>query len=425
MSWQRGLAACAVATIAIAVALGACRRASRQPLPPPQAEPDRFPHPAHAQLACTPCHDQAAAIAGTVRMPGSDDHAACDDLACHGDAFARPPGDLCKVCHTSVDPTGREPSPLRTYPAIDGVRALPSRFSHASHLDDAAIERAVGFHVACADCHEVDRDGRPGPATHGACARCHAAEVGLPDAPAMSGCAACHASATAARVPRQLIVRDLRFDHASHRADARGTAIACATCHQRTRTAESSLDHQAPPIAACVECHDDSSRVPVGKRMRVCETCHTAIALTFGALAPRSHLPATELPVDHTLAFRRDHALDAADASRCARCHTMMSGAAESACDECHTAMRPRDHNVVWREIDHGSEALADRDRCATCHVVDYCSACHRQRPRSHGPLGTFEAADHGDLARQNPTACITCHDLARDCARCHPAGSM
>jgi len=423
MIWQRGLAA--AVTVAIIVALGvvgACRRSSNAPLPPPLAEPDRFPHPAHAQLACTPCHDQAAAVAGSVRVPGADDHAGCDAVACHGAAFAQPPGPLCKVCHTAVDPTGQTPSPLRAYPAVDGVRALPSKFSHANHLDDAAMERAVGFHVACADCHEVDRDGRPGAATHGACARCHAEEVGLPDAPAMGTCAGCHTQTTAARVPRQLIVRDLVFDHAAHRTDARGAAITCATCHTQTRTASSALAHPAPPIAACVECHDDSSRVPGTKRMRICQTCHTEIALTFGRIAPRSHLPATETPANHTLAFRRDHALDAADATRCARCHTMMSGSAESACDECHAVLKPRDHNLVWREIDHGTEAIADRDRCATCHVVDYCSACHRQRPRSHGPMGTFEAADHGDLARMNPAACITCHEISTDCSRagCH-----
>ncbi len=420
MLWQRGIAA---GVLAIVAALAACRRSSPPPLPPPQAEPDRFPHPAHAQLACTPCHDQAAIVAGSVRPPGADDHAACDNAACHGTAFAQPPSALCKVCHTSVDPTGVTPSPLRIYPAIDGVRALPSRFSHARHLDDAAMERAVGFHIACADCHEVDREGRPGAASHGACARCHAAEVGLPDAPTMAACDACHTAGTAARVPRQLIVRDLTFDHAPHRADARGAAIGCATCHTRSRAAESSLGHTAPPIAACVECHDDSSRVPGTKRMRICETCHTAIALTFGAIAPRSHLPATELPADHTLAFRRDHALDAADATRCSRCHTQMSGSADNACDECHSVLRPRDHNLVWREVDHGTEAIADRDRCAACHVVDYCSACHRQRPRSHGPGRSFGDADHGDLARQNPAACLTCHIVENDCTTCHLGG--
>jgi len=64
------------ALAAVAVAVVACARTAPPPLPPPAAEPDRFPHPAHAQLACTPCHQEAAAVAGVVVMPGADDHAA-------------------------------------------------------------------------------------------------------------------------------------------------------------------------------------------------------------------------------------------------------------------------------------------------------------------------------------------------------------
>ena len=410
----------ALAAIAVASAVLACARTPPAALPPPTAEPDRFPHPAHVQLACTPCHDQAAAVAGAVQVPGSDDHAACDAAACHGPAFMAAPGPLCRVCHVSVEPTGAAPSPLRPYPAVDGLRSLPSRFSHAVHLDNAAIEDAVGFNVACTDCHEVDADGRPATSGHRACARCHADEVGLPEAPTMSRCGDCHTIAVAARTPRRLIVRDVQFDHGQHRADARGAAIACAACHQDSRAADAVGRLPAPPLAACVACHDDPDRVPITKRMRVCETCHASIALTFGALAPRSHLPSTERPIDHTLAFRRDHAAEAADGRRCSACHTQMSGASDGACDECHQVMRPTDHTLVWRELDHGAQAIADRDRCATCHVADACSACHQQRPRSHGPFGTFAGADHGDLARQDPATCVTCHDVATDCLPCH-----
>jgi hypothetical protein len=412
----------ALATVAVATAALACSRAAPAPLPPPTAEPDRFPHPAHAQLACTPCHDSAAALAGVAQMPGQDDHAACDGAGCHQAAFMAPPGALCRVCHAAVDPIGAGASPLRTYPAVDGLRSLPSTFSHAAHLDNATVEAAVGFNVGCTDCHEVDAAGLPATAGHRACVRCHADEVGLTDAPAMSSCAACHRAGVAARTPRRLIVRDVRFDHGVHRADARGAAIACSTCHQDSRAVATDGRLPKPPLAACVACHDDPDRVPLTKRMRVCETCHASISLTFGALAPRSHLPATERPIDHTLAFRKDHGREAADGKRCSRCHTQMSGAAESACDECHQTMRPGDHTLMWRETEHGQEAIADRDRCAACHVADACSACHQQRPRSHGPAMSFAGADHGDVARQNPAACVTCHDVGADCLPCHGA---
>ncbi|MEZ4402295.1 MAG: cytochrome c3 family protein [Kofleriaceae bacterium] len=415
MVWPRALGALAVAALATA-----CRQATPAPLPLPSAGPDRFPHAAHATLTCAPCHDQAAAIAGTVVVPGADDHAACDAAGCHGPAFAAPPGALCRVCHAEVDPTGATPTTLREYPATDGVRAEPSRFSHGIHLDNAAMERAVGFNLACSDCHEVDPAGQPAVAGHRACIRCHADEVALADAPAMTRCAGCHQGGASVRTPRQLIVGDVRFDHGRHRDDARGTPITCAVCHPARGVPVDAAQLPAPALAACVACHDDGARVPVTKRMRVCETCHTSISLTFGALAPRSHLPATERPADHTLAFRRDHAAEAADGRRCSGCHTFMSGTAHDTCDECHQVMKPTDHNLLWRELDHGAIATADRDRCAACHVVDYCTACHQQRPRSHGPLRTFASAEHGDLARQNPAACATCHDVVSDCLPCH-----
>lgn len=414
--------AAALCVLAGLAPLIGCRRATPPPPPPLVAGPDRFPHDAHTAIGCPACHDPVAIQAGVARPPGADDHAPCDQGQCHAEAFAAPPGPLCRVCHAAADPTGARPSPLRAFPADDAVRALPSRFSHAAHLDHDRMERAVGFHVACADCHGGDEAQVPGAAGHGPCARCHADEVELAGAPALSACDGCHVTTTGPRHPRRLITGDLRFDHAVHRTDARGQRVGCEVCHAATSSATTSERHAPPSIAACVVCHDDAARVPVSRRMRICETCHTQKAESFGALAPRSHLPATERPIDHTLAFRRDHGAEAADATRCAGCHTMMSGSPRAACDECHQVMRPDDHTVLFREYDHGAEAVVAAERCATCHVVDYCTACHRRPPRSHAPLGSFGTGDHGDLARQNPRSCLTCHAPATDCvgAGCH-----
>ncbi len=412
------LAALAALAITVAVTSG-CRRAAPPPPPPLVAGPDRFPHGAHTAVGCPTCHDPASVQAGTPRVPGGDDHAPCDD--CHAESFRAAPGPMCRVCHTSVDPTGARPSPLRPFPADDAVRNLPSRFSHAIHLDDERMEGAVGFHVSCSDCHGGADAERPAAADHGACGRCHADEVGLEGVPALSACTLCHQDTAAARHPRKLITGDLRFEHELHRTDARGARIGCETCHDGTAQATGER-HDPPSTATCVACHDDAARVPVAKRMRICETCHTAKAETIGAIAPRSHLPGTERPIDHTLAFRSDHRAEAQDATRCAGCHQMMSGNPRAACDECHQVMRPQDHTVLWREYDHGGDAVVASDRCATCHVVDYCTACHRRPPRSHAPLGSFGTGDHGDLARQNPRSCLTCHEPVTDCvgAGCH-----
>ena len=60
--------------------------------------------------------------------------------------------------------------------------------------------------------------------------------------------------------------------------------------------------------------------------------------------------------------FRRDHGDEVTrDASRCAKCHTAVSGASRDVCDECHRVMRPSDHVVSWREYDHGPDAALFR----------------------------------------------------------------
>jgi hypothetical protein len=283
------------------------------------------------------------------------------------------------------------------------------------------MESRVGFHVQCADCHT--RDGSKVRPDHATCTRCHAAEAAIPDAPRMTDCSGCHRGASRLRTRFRIIHDDLHFDHDRHKNDRKGDAIRCDDCHQQSAQAQSYDDHRPPRIEACVGCHDDQNRTPYQMRMRICQTCHEKRVETLTAIAPRNHLSATERPIDHTLAFRRDHAEAAGrDAARCAGCHTQMSGNARQACDECHQTMLPADHRITWRELDHGPEAAATRDRCARCHVVEFCTACHSQRPRSHGLPDSFNV-EHGRLARINPRPCVTCHQESF-CLTCHTASS-
>ncbi len=400
--------------IAVVAWVAACAppRTAEVPLPP--ADKSRLSHEQHGQLPCSGCHRSDA-------RPGADDHKPCDDGACHRKEFLATPGPFCLVCHTKISPQPLT-APLKPYPIEDAWQAQPSRFSHKRHLDAGLIEARVGFHVACADCHE--RDGKKARPDHDTCSRCHSAEAGLADkAPYMEDCAGCHQPGAHERTRARLIRDDLHFDHARHKSDRKGRAIRCETCHAQTAKAAGYLDHAPPQIASCVSCHDDSERTPNEMRVRACETCHSARTNRVTTLAPRSHLPATERPLDHTLAFRRDHAEVASrDATRCASCHTRMSGNPRQACDECHQTMQPADHRITWRELDHGPEAGADRERCARCHVVEFCSACHAQRPRSHGFAGTF-TDEHGRLARINVRSCTTCHGDPF-CAQCHSASA-
>jgi hypothetical protein len=390
--------------LVIAVVLAACSSQRVAEVPLPDRDPTRLSHEQHAQVGCIECHSQ------TAPRPGSDDHKPCDK--CHAQAFLTAPGELCKVCHSEVTPPrASEPlaAPLKKYPSDDIWQAEPSKFSHRAHLDVKKLEEQVGFHVACADCHV--RDDKLARPDHAICARCHAAEASPKGLVTMTACSACHTATQQLRVRARLIRGDLKFDHTNHRVDRRGEAIKCEQCHAASTQAGDYATHAAPRIESCVGCHDDSDRTPESARMRVCSSCHAGRVQTVATLAPRNHLPATERPLDHTIAFRRDHAEAAErDGGRCATCHTQMSGNARDTCDDCHQTMRPADHRITFRELDHGPEAAADRSRCARCHVVEFCTACHSQRPRSHGFPGTFASSEHAVLARQNVRACLTCH---------------
>jgi hypothetical protein len=394
-----------------------------------ESDKGRFPHQLHNTTRCVECHQLRSVLAGKPAVPGTNDHAPCDREQCHRTDFLGKPGKLCRVCHERVDPMVKGGTTLKAYPPVRGRRALASKFNHAKHLDYGAMERAVGFHVSCRDCHVADSKGKLAPAQHTVCARCHAPEAARPGTPALSKCDACHEPRRKKPTRlRRFITGDLHFRHGNHRIDRAGKLIICTECHSTSAAVETSGNHPRPKTGACVACHDDSKRTPRRNRMRVCETCHATKSRSFSSLAPRSHLPATERPRDHTLAFRRDHGDDArADSARCAKCHTFMSGSNRDSCDQCHQVMRPHSHTVLWREYEHGPAAATRTDNCSTCHTGGFCVSCHRTRPRSHNPRIEFRTG-HGGLAVFNIRSCATCHVIdsstppPRGCigANCH-----
>jgi hypothetical protein len=392
------------------------------------SETGRFPHALHGSVSCVECHPAADVLAGRPARPGADDHAPCDRGGCHQAAFLGRPGPLCRVCHPQADPTAAGKVSLAPYPPATGRRALAAEFSHAGHLDFGEMEARVGFHVTCSDCHQSPGSLQLRAPDHAVCGRCHAPEASVAGAPVMTDCARCHRDRP--RQPSRLrafIVGDLRFDHVRHQHDRAGNDIGCPVCHTASSTATETGEHAPPSMPSCVACHDDDTRTPPDRRMRVCETCHIAKQSSFGSIAPRSHLPALERPEDHTRAFRRDHAADAAaNPKRCARCHTFMSGSARDTCDDCHRVMRPQDHTVTWRELDHGPAAATRSDSCTTCHQADFCVACHQVQPRSHFPIEAFGVGGgHGFFARENLRACVTCHVPDVECAPCHGPGGL
>ena len=399
----------------------------------PIADDSRFPHGLHtgdAQiireyrgrgLECTDCHKQQAVVAGQPARPGLDDHAPCDE--CHRDEFYKPPGPLCKNCHTSVKLLGEADIRMQPYPERGFTKVLASSFSHRLHLDSGRMEQVAGFHVSCTDCHLRQSDSRdpllPG---HRQCVRCHEqvdkAKAALP----MSQCATCHRQRDVElRRGRILITGDLKFSHADHERDMSGIDVGCATCHDDVARSQSVSEVSVPTMRSCATCHEDRGKSPDRVRIARCDTCHSAI--TQGE-TPANHLPGgfgRTLPEDHTLEFRRNHRQQAAsDNSKCSYCHEEVSRQSRDNCHQCHSVMRPRDHSMNWHSDGHGRAAMSDRDRCATCHTGDECVACHRTPPRSHTPMAAFRLGGHATAARMNTRTCMACHTFQDTCSSCH-----
>lgn len=86
-------------------------------------------------------------------------------------------------------------------------------------------------------------------------------------------------------------------------------------------------------------------------------------------------------------------------------------------CDLCHTnkPLPPSHKAKDWYEV-HGERAAVED--CVPCHgwVEDYCSECHKKRPKSHDKLWR---STHKTEARRDPSGCAACHE-AKFCLKCH-----
>lgn len=393
------------------------------------ADSDRFPHALHTGdrdeirsfkgrgLGCIDCHPQSAVLEGKPSRPGKNNHAPCD--SCHADEFYKAPGAFCRNCHTKVAPRVKGETRMQPYPERGLARALASNFSHKQHLDSSSMEAALGFHVGCSDCHERDKNDEPAMPAHAQCSSCHQQKPKVKKKLGMANCAGCHRQKNVdLKRGRQFIVGDLTFSHSTHVKDIKGSSIQCSLCHNEIPESEKARDTSIPEMQRCAICHENAERSPDRVRMDNCATCHQKIV---SGRPPPNHLVNKGLPEDHNLEFRRNHEEQAAAKnSNCRFCHEEINGEPENSCFQCHTLMRPRDHNLAWRDDAHGREAAAETDRCATCHQPDYCVACHSVPPRSHQPFTEYREGGHGDDARFNLRSCFACHTFESTCSNCH-----
>jgi hypothetical protein len=211
------------------------------------------------------------------------------------------------------------------------------------------------------------------------------------------------------------------FPHGSHLKRLDGAVIQCETCHESVlEKASLDIELEAPDMSVCATCHDFAAQVGEANLTENCELCHSTIREEL-----RPELAELVAPVAHTPSFLRNHDMQAHDsATYCNYCHNLTPSTGDN-CADCHSIMRPESHQAMrFNETTHGRMAAMDREECATCHVVDFCSSCHNLPPRNHNPLALFAGGGlHRDLAAFNLRSCMTCHTFEDTCSQCHEQG--
>jgi hypothetical protein len=340
-------------------------------------------------------------------------------------------------------PTPDDPGPS---PVIFPFEQLPLRFSHRQHAatpctqchaaaptSTRSEDRIVGSGRACDTCHASRHEGaqRGLPVTmetNGA------PSVGKPET-----CATCHTGDPAkdrVRIPAPY----LNFSHAAH---ARRN-IGCGQCHAAVERVDLATRAELPRMKDCLRCHTGDD-VGHGGASDACETCHIpARAGEAGRL--RTHFPTGVLlppqwmrDAAHGPDFIERHRRVAGNDSQfCASCHQ------EDFCVACHDGrVRPRSvHPNDYLNL-HAREAELQSSRCTSCHrEQSFCVGCHQRMgvaqsgpgarassarfhpPRSMWMDGAGVGGQHGQEARRNLGACVSCH-IERDCVACHGAAGV
>ena len=165
----------------------------------------------------------------------------------------------------------------------------------------------------------------------------------------------------------------------------------------------------------CVDCHIDASHAKPGwskaSVMERCSTCHNGRQVSADCSVchlneiDRKTKPASGSGIDHGSGWLEMHGVKSQGI--CTACHSPQN------CSKCHLGMP---HPDGW-SLQHGREALKERDSCIKCHVGGTsCIDCH-QLPMPH-PAGWL--VSHASSAKQRgQNLCLNCH-IDRDCASCH-----
>lgn len=222
--------------------------------------------------------------------------------------------------------------------------------------------------------------------------------------PETASCANCHddvdLKAVVWEVPDRLPT-NLSFDHAVHidTVSAAGDeALGCADCHVDPAGGRMSMD--GTPPQRCLTCHESPETAPTHVENADCALCHVPLAESGLPPARMTELlvPTVHEGDDFVLQEHGTNALS--DVVRCATCHV------QDQCAQCHVntglapipevpgappqlVFTPMEPNYPIPASHQESDFLLGHDldagieNCGTCHTQDDCASCHVADPNA------------------------------------------
>jgi hypothetical protein len=159
-----------------------------------------------------------------------------------------------------------------------------------------------------------------------------------------------------------------------------------------------------PPLnSACQSCHIDLRTVSPSGDLNIPHQAHVVV-LKLPCVRCHTYLVHDKNPEGtHTPRM-----------VNCLKCHDGKT--AKNGCSTCHTNKAiPESHRAANWTVIHPT--MVDKINCKQCHgwTTNWCSACHQQRPASHGPDWRKV---HGTVVAKHRN-CEACH-TADWCIRCH-----
>jgi hypothetical protein len=392
----------------------------------------------HAALKCADCH-----------VPGRPFHDAKTECgSCHqkDDRHHGNLGEACAECHSETAWREVRFDHERTaHYSLTGAHAKVQRCA-ACHVD----EHYKGTPDSCIGCHRAaDKHmGRNGPN----CQDCHSTtdwkhalfdhfqrtNFALRGGHSGLACEACHRSN---RYETKLPT-DCHGCHAADDRHAGRNGPKCADCHQVSKWADVTFDHErdahfalhgAHAALKCAQCH--AERVDAAKPAKDCIGCHRADDPHAGQLGERCGSCHGE--VDWKESVRFDHGL-----SR----FPLLGKHRDVQCDGCHETPKFHDakRECVECHRDHDAHKRALGNDCALCHNAnDWLAWSFDHAKQTRFALdGAHAGIECGSCHRRAvsaaaeiklDTACLSCHrkddahagEFGPQCERCHTTESF